>query len=119
MITHVFDNIDWKNKNIKRTGRHHTNSIFVQKYNSMEDLAKINSIKKQHQYYKIMHQYLPSVNFKRERPKSFLYPSHNDHKGYDRSSIKRFAWIYDYLHKNDLSNNQKIFTWSAFQELST
>ena len=42
MITHVFDNIDWKNKNVQRTETHHVNSILVQKCNATEDLAKIN-----------------------------------------------------------------------------
>ena len=42
MVTHVFDNIDWKNKNIHRTETHHKNSILVQKCDTTEDLAKIN-----------------------------------------------------------------------------
>ena len=29
MVTHVFDNIDWKYKNIKRTETYHTNPIPV------------------------------------------------------------------------------------------
>ena len=29
MVTHVFDNNDWKNKNVQRTETHHTNWILV------------------------------------------------------------------------------------------
>ena len=42
IVTHIFDNIDWKHKNITRTETHHTNSILVQKCDVVEDLAKIN-----------------------------------------------------------------------------
>ena len=31
MVTHVFDNIDWKNNNVQRTETHHTKLILVQK----------------------------------------------------------------------------------------
>ena len=39
--THVFDNIDWKNKNIQRTESHYTNSILVQKYDLSNQLIKV------------------------------------------------------------------------------
>ena len=42
MVTHVFDNIDWKNKNAQRPETHHTNLILVQKSDTTADLAKIN-----------------------------------------------------------------------------
>ena len=42
MVTHVLDNIDWKDKNVQRTETHRTNSILVQKCDATEDLAKIN-----------------------------------------------------------------------------
>ena len=43
MVAHVFDNIDWKNKNnVQRTETHHSNSILVQKCDTTEDMAKIN-----------------------------------------------------------------------------
>ena len=35
-------NINWKNKNVQRTETQHTNSILVQKCDTMEGLAKIN-----------------------------------------------------------------------------
>ena len=125
MVTHVFDNIDWKNKNVQRTETHHTNSILVQKYDITEDLAKISLEpkyhfnRKKHRSYKGKHQKLPSVNFKRAKPKLLPYPSYHEHQEYDRLSLKTLAWMYARLHKNDSSNNQKIPAWSAFQELST
>ena len=30
--TYVVDNIDWKNKDVKETGTHHTNPIVIQPY---------------------------------------------------------------------------------------
>ena len=75
IVTHVFDNIDWKNKNIKRTETHHTNSILVQKCDIVEDLAKINLEqnydfeRRKHRSYKGKHQDLPCVNFKRAKPR--------------------------------------------------
>ena len=41
MVTHVFDNIDWKNKNFQRTETHHTNWILLRKCDTTEDLVKI------------------------------------------------------------------------------
>ena len=39
--TQVFDNIDWKNKNINRTESHYTNSIPVQKYDLTDEFTKV------------------------------------------------------------------------------
>ena len=125
MVTHVFDNIGWKKKNPQRTKPHHTNSILVQKCDTKEDLAKIyfepkyDFDRKKYWSYKGKHQKLPSVKFKRAKPKLLSYPSHHKHQEYDRSSLKTLTWMYTRLHKNDSSNNQKISAWSAFQELST
>ena len=41
MVTHVFDNIVWKNNNMQQTGTHYTNLILVQKCDTTEDLANI------------------------------------------------------------------------------
>ena len=35
----VFDNIDWKNKNMDHQESHYTNSILVQKYDLAEELS--------------------------------------------------------------------------------
>ena len=40
IATHVFDNIDWKNKNINRHESHYTNSILLQKYDLAEELSR-------------------------------------------------------------------------------
>ena len=39
--THIFDNIDWRNKNANRSETHHTSFILVQKYNLIENVSKI------------------------------------------------------------------------------
>ena len=36
---HVFDNIDWKNKNMNHQESHYTNSILVEKYDLAEELS--------------------------------------------------------------------------------
>ena len=41
IATHVFANIDWKNKNQNRVETHHTNSILIQKYNLVEDFSSV------------------------------------------------------------------------------
>ena len=41
IATHVFDNIDWKNKNINRHESHYTNSILLQKYDLAEELSRV------------------------------------------------------------------------------
>ena len=41
IATHVFDNIDWKNKTLDRIETHRTNSILVQKYNLAENLSNV------------------------------------------------------------------------------
>ena len=40
-MTHVFDNIDWKNKTLDRIETHHTNSVLVQKYDLAENLSNV------------------------------------------------------------------------------
>ena len=110
MVTHVFDNIDWKNKNLQRTEMHHTNSILVQKYDITEDLAKISLEpkyhfnRKKHRSYKGKHQKLPSVNFKRAKPKLLPYPSHHEQQEYDSMggfhiSICMLRTIYEQFNK--------------------
>ena len=41
MATHIYDNIDWKNKNVNKSETHHTNSILIQKYDLIENVSKI------------------------------------------------------------------------------
>ena len=41
IVTHVFDNIDWKNKTLDRIETHHTNSVLVQKYDLAENLSNV------------------------------------------------------------------------------
>ena len=40
-MTHVFDNIDWKNKILDRIETHHTNSVLAQKYDLAENLSNV------------------------------------------------------------------------------
>ena len=40
IVTHVFDNIDWQNKN-GRIETHHTNSIIVQNDNLLEKMSSV------------------------------------------------------------------------------
>ena len=38
-MTHVFDNIDWKNETLDRIETHHANSVLAQKYDLAENLC--------------------------------------------------------------------------------
>ena len=67
VATHIFDNIDWQNKNIYET--HHTYSILVQIYDVIQDFSKV-SLKpdydfkrRDHRSFKGTRPELPSVNF--------------------------------------------------------
>ena len=73
-VTQVFFNIDWKNKNVQRTETHHANLILVQKCDTKEDVAKMDSEpkyefdRKKTPVLQSKHQNLPSVNSKRAEP---------------------------------------------------
>lgn len=41
MVTHVFENIDWKNKSLNRIETHHMKSILIQKYDFTENLSNV------------------------------------------------------------------------------
>ena len=66
IATHVFDNIDWKNKSLSRIETHHTNSILVQQYDIVENFANVsldadyNFERKNHRSYKGTSQVLPN-----------------------------------------------------------
>ena len=71
IATHVFDNIDWKNKTLDKIETHHTNSILVQKYNLAENLSNVslnadyNFERKNHRSYKGSTFYLKRGSAKR------------------------------------------------------
>ena len=94
IATHTFDNIDWKNKNIKRVESHFTNSIIVQKYNLVEEFSKVSLkpdydfVRKKHRSFKATSYDLPAVNFKRGTPKFLKYTPIQDQGESRKSSLR-------------------------------
>ena len=74
IATHVFNNIDWKNKNIIRQESHYTKSILVQKYDLAEELSRVSLNpnyefdRKNHRSFKGTQTELTPVHFKRGKP---------------------------------------------------
>ena len=120
IATHVFDNIDWKNKNIKRTESHYTNSILVQKYNLSDELSKVtlepdyNFSRKNHRSFKSTESTLPGIYFKRGNPAILNYHPSNHNGECKKSSLKTLVWI-----RSRISKGVKVPSWSGFQALTT
>ena len=74
IATHVFDNIDWKNKNINCQESHYTNSVLVQKYDLAEELSRVSLDpnyefdRKNHRSFKDTQTELTPVHFKQGKP---------------------------------------------------
>ena len=119
--THVFDNIDWKNKNINRTESHYTNSILVQKYDLTDEFAKVSLeldydfVRKSHRSFKSNAKELESINFKRGIPRQLEYIPNQSSAESDKSSLKTLAWCI-----LRLSGGESVVpSWSGFQEITT
>ena len=121
IATHVFDNIDWKNKSLSRVETHHTNSILVQKYDILENMSNVtldsdyNFERKKHRSYKGSSQVLPNFYFKRGPIKSLKYIDVNDREECTKSTLYSLVWVHSRITK-DL---QKVPSWSGFKELVT
>ena len=119
ITTHIFDNIDWKNKTLNRVETHHTNSILIQRYDLAETLSKVtldadyNFVKSRHRSYKGNTDPLPAVYFKRGVAKQLKYTPIYDRSECNKSSLKTLAWVesrfesqgkYKYLCKINVCN---------------
>ena len=122
IATHVFDNIDFKNKNVQRVESHHTNSILIQKYDLTDELSKVtlkpgySFSRKDHRSFKGTRYEVPSVYFKRGSVRRLKYVPLNEESECEKSSMKSLVWVESRIQEND---KQTVPAWSAFQELTT
>ena len=118
IATHVFHNIDWKNKTIKRQESHYTNSLLVQKYDLAEELSRVGLDlnyefnKKNHRSFKGTQMKLTPLHFKRGKPT--IIDKYSSIASFSRaeslkSSNKTLLWILART-KYDL----KVPSWSGF-----
>ena len=124
IAAHVFDNIDWKNKNINRQESHYTNLILVQKYDLAEELSRVSLDpnyefdRKNHKSFKGTQMELTPVHFKRGKPMNIdeysSIPSFSRVESM-KSSNKTPLWMILARSKSDL----KVPSWSGFQEVTT
>ena len=99
MTTHVFDNIDWSNKN-GRLEVHLTNSILIQKNDIVDQLANVtlqpdyDFSRKDHRSFKGTSVDLPEVSHKRSQVK-LLTPLTSQRSTFNiqKSSDRTLAWV--------------------------
>ena len=111
IATHVFDNIDWKNKNINCQESHYTNSVLVQKYDLAEELSRV-SLDPNYEFDRKNHRH-----FKRGKPMIID----------EYSSIPSFSRIESIKSANKTllrilartKSDLKVPSWSGFQEITT
>ena len=119
ITTHIFDNIDWKNKSISRQESHHTNSILVQKDNYLERLSNIsiepsyNFSRKDHRSYKGSDEVLPNFYLRRGPVKLLDYSPVEGRENSLESSLHTLAWVYSRIN----AEKQTMPSWSGFKEL--
>lgn len=99
MCTHVFDNIDWSNKN-GRLEVHLTNSILIQRNNIVDQLAHVSLnpdydfARKDHRSFKGTSVDLPQVTHKKSEVHLFAPDdSHRSSSNLECSSSRTLTWI--------------------------
>ena len=82
MVTHVIDNIDWKNKSTNESESHHTNSIIIQESTFLEKGSTTvalgpdyNFNRQEHRSFKGSNFNVPNVKFKRSLAKLLEFES--------------------------------------------
>ena len=119
ITTHVFDNIDGKNKTLNRIETDHTNSILVQKYDLVENLSNIsihadyNFAQKDHRSYKGSTVVLPNFYLKRGSAKPLKYTYANEREECIKSSLRSLVWV----HSRITEGKQTVPSWGGFKEL--
>ena len=100
-ITHVVDNIVWKNKDLNSPETYNTNWILIQNCSDDQQFSQSVHVKpnydfsrKDHKSFKAVKTTLPDINFKIGIPK--LVPSiieDDQNKEFQKSSNKTLGWI--------------------------
>ena len=125
MATHIFDNIDWSNKN-GRLEIHLTNSILVQRTNIVDKLAQV-TLQPDHEFSRALHQSfkgtpvdLPHVSHKRAEVKLFNPESwSNSTANIDQSSARTIIWVLARDQCSRRQTTQVLPGWSGFQQLAS
>ena len=115
----MFDNIDWKNKNINRQESYYTNSILAQKYDLAKELSRV-SLDPNYEFDRKNHRYFKgtqTVHFKRGKP--IVINEYSSIPSFSRvesikSPNKTFLWILARI-----KSHLKVPSWSGFQEITT
>ena len=122
MSTLVFDNIDWKNKDLRGKETHNTNSILIQPNLESINRTKVDLVpdydydRKEHKSFKAFKSQLKSVRFERVKCKELEYNESNEDSEYQDASKRNFSWV---MARYDASRGavQVIPSWSGFQHM--
>ena len=123
-MTHIADNIDWKNKDLNSPETNNTNSILIQNCSDDQQFSQSVHVepnydfsRKDHKSFKAEKTNLPNINFKRGIPK--LMPSIIDddqNKEFQKPSKKALGWVL--LKDNTVHpSEQKVPAWSSFNQI--
>ena len=92
VVTHVIDNIDWKNKDIHGKETHNTNSILIQQKTLGNEKVPVQLTpnydfeRKSHRALKCFRIQLPNINFVRAKCKQQKSMRYADRTEFDKSS---------------------------------
>ena len=99
IITLVFDNIDWKNRDHKGKETHDINSILIQEKPSQCNFTRVSLNpnydfeRSKHRSFKAFETNLEPVTFKKSQSKDLIYKENNYQEEYNDSKNRILAWV--------------------------
>ena len=125
MTTHVFDNIDWSNKN-GRLEIHLTNSILIQSNDLTKQLSHVtlqpdyDFRRKDHRSFKSTSVDLPEVSHKKSQVKLLaLDTSKHSTENIENALERSLTWLLARYRCTNTQTAQTIPGWSGFQQLGS
>ena len=121
VTTLVFDNIDWKNNDLRGKETHNTNSILIQQNfesvsNTKVDLTPdYNYDRKAHRSFKGFKSQLEPVRFERASCKELTYEN-TDQPEYLEATKRNTSWIISHYNSSK-ETLQTIPSWRVFQQI--
>ena len=122
VVTHVVDNIDWKNKDIRGKETHNTNSILIQQKTPGKEKVPVQITpnydfeRKSHRAFKCFRIQLPNINFVRAKCKRQKFMRYADRTEFDKSSSINLVWALSRFYASN-NSTQCIPSWSGFHQL--
>ena len=122
VTTLVFDNIDWKNKDLRGKETHNTNSILIQQNfesvsNTKVDLTPdYNYDRKAHRSFKGFKSQLEPVRFERASCKELTYHENTDQPEYLEATKRNTSWIIS-RYNSSKETLQTIPSWRVFRQI--